>query len=509
MLEEGMITQEEHDEAVNYKMVFTNSEDYVPSGDLASQQTQTETKIQSYYVDYVIQSVIQDLMDKYGYTRSQASSMIYSGGLRIYSAVDMDIQEAMETVYVNKISFPKYNKKIDDAQSAMTIMDYSGRIVGMVGGAGEKTENRGLNRAANSYRQPGSSIKPLTIYAPAIENKYVTWSTRVRNYGIPNYYTDGKNGGYGPVNYGNDPGSPDSYVNVQKAICKSYNTVPAQILRQMGYQKSFDFATQKFRLSTLVDPTDINASSLAVGGTYKGVSTLQMAAAYASFGNGGKYFEPYCYYKVTNSTGTEVLLQHDKTDGDQIMAICAARLKAQGKLQNNGFVATIMSNLGLHKFAKEHDMNLLCSGVGDRHVLELMREKGLILGGEQSGHIIFLNHMTTGDGQLAALQFLQILSTSGMTVSQLAATVPQYPQHLENVKAPFEQADKQALLESDGVKAAIAEAEAMLGEEGRVLVRPSGTEALIRVMAEAGTQELAEKAVALVAASVENAQNGN
>ena len=201
----------------------------------------------------------------------------------------------------------------------MTIMDYSGRIVGMVGGAGEKTENRGLNRAANSYRQPGSSIKPLTIYAPAIENKYVTWSTRVKNYGIPNYYTDGKNGGYGPVNYGNDPGSPDSYVNVQKAICKSYNTVPAQILRQMGYQKSFDFATQKFRLSTLVDPTDINASSLAVGGTYKGVSTLQMAAAYASFGNGGKYFEPYCYYKVTNSTGTEVLLQHDKTDGDQIM----------------------------------------------------------------------------------------------------------------------------------------------------------------------------------------------
>ena len=319
MLEEGMITQEEHDEAVNYKMVFTNSEDYVPSGDLASQQTQTETKIQSYYVDYVIQSVIQDLMDKYGYTRSQASSMIYSGGLRIYSAVDMDIQEAMETVYDNKISFPKYNKKIDDAQSAMTIMDYSGRIVGMVGGAGEKTENRGLNRAANSYRQPGSSIKPLTIYAPAIEKKYVTWSTRVKNYGIPNYYTAGKNGGYGPVNYGNDPGSPDSYVNVQKAICKSYNTVPAQILRQMGYQKSFDFATQKFRLSTLVDPTDINASSLAVGGTYKGVSTLQMAAAYASFGNGGKYFEPYCYYKVTNSTGTEVLLQHDKTDGDQIM----------------------------------------------------------------------------------------------------------------------------------------------------------------------------------------------
>lgn len=196
-------------------------------------------------------------------------------------------------------------------------------------------------------------------------------------------------------------------------------------------------------------------------------------------------------------------------DGDQIMAICARQLKAQGKLINNGFVATIMSNLGLHKFAKEQDMTLLCSNVGDRHVLELMREKGLILGGEQSGHIIFLNHMTTGDGQLAALQFLQIVSSTGLTVSQLAAQVPQYPQHLVNVKAPFEKAQKLALLETETVKEAVAKAEAMLGEEGRVLVRPSGTEALIRVMAEAPTQELAEEAVALVAASVENAQKGN
>lgn len=317
MLEQKKITQEEYDEAVAYEMVFTNSENYVASGDLASKQTQTKNEIWSYYVDFVIQSVQSDLMDKYGYTKSQASSMIYSGGLRIYCAVDLNIQEAMESIYVNRTSFPKYNKNIDDAQSAMTIMDYSGRVVGIVGGAGEKTENRGLNRAANSLRQPGSSIKPLTIYAPAIDNKYVTWSTMVTNYGIPNYYSDG---GYGPVNYGNDPGSPDSKVAVQKAICISYNTVPAQILRKMGFETSFEYGTQKFRLSGLVDPTDKNTSSLAVGGTYKGVTTLQMAAAYAAFGNGGKYFDPYCYYKVTNSSGTEVLLQHDETEGEQIIS---------------------------------------------------------------------------------------------------------------------------------------------------------------------------------------------
>lgn len=317
MKEQGKITQEQYDEAVAYEMVFTNSENYVQSEELASKQAKNENAVWSYYVDYVIQSVRNDLMNQYGYSKSQASSMIYSGGLRIYCAVDLRVQEAMESVYVNRTSFPKYNKNIDDAQSAMTIMDYSGRIVGMVGGAGEKTQNRGLNRAANSPRQPGSSIKPISIYAPAVNEKYVTWSSMITNYGIPHYYSDG---GYGPVNYGNDPGSPDSKVNVQKAICKSYNTVPAQILKKMGFETSFSYTTQKFHLGYIVDPTDKNTSSLAVGGTYKGVTTLEMASAYAAFGNGGKYFEPYCYYKVTNSNGSKVLLQHEESAGEQIIS---------------------------------------------------------------------------------------------------------------------------------------------------------------------------------------------
>lgn len=317
MQHEGMITQEQYDEAVAYEMVFTNSENYVQSEELASKQAKNENAVWSYYVDYVIQSVRNDLMNQYGYSKSQASSMIYSGGLRIYCAVDLRVQEAMESVYVNRTSFPKYNKNIDDAQSAMTIMDYSGRIVGMVGGAGEKTQNRGLNRAANSPRQPGSSIKPISIYAPAVNEKYVTWSSMITNYGIPHYYSDG---GYGPVNYGNDPGSPDSKVNVQKAICKSYNTVPAQILKKMGFETSFSYTTQKFHLGYIVDPTDKNTSSLAVGGTYKGATTLEMASAYAAFGNGGKYFEPYCYYKVTNSNGSKVLLQHEESAGEQIIS---------------------------------------------------------------------------------------------------------------------------------------------------------------------------------------------
>lgn len=196
----------------------------------------------------------------------------------------------------------------------------------------------------------------------------------------------------------------------------------------------------------------------------------------------------------------------DVVDGDRILGVCAADLKKRGKLQNNGFVATVMSNLGLHKFAGEQDMKLLCSGVGDRYVLELMREKGMVLGGEQSGHIIFLDYMTTGDGQLTGLQFLQIAAKSLIPVSELVSAVKQYPQILLNVAGPHDQTAKDALVNCDSVKAAVAEGEKLLHNDGRILLRPSGTEALIRVMVEAGTLDDAKRAAQLVADSVENAK---
>jgi len=196
-----------------------------------------------------------------------------------------------------------------------------------------------------------------------------------------------------------------------------------------------------------------------------------------------------------------------EVDGDRIMAICASSLREQGKLKNNGFVATVMSNLGLRKYAEREGMELLCAPVGDRNVRELMQEKGMALGGEQSGHIIFLDRMPTGDGQLTALEFLQIACRAGTSVSRLAATVPQYPQVLRNVAAPAANERKKAVLDHPAVRAAVEAGEAELNGDGRVLVRASGTEALIRVMVEAGTQEQAEKIAAKIAESVENAQN--
>lgn len=197
----------------------------------------------------------------------------------------------------------------------------------------------------------------------------------------------------------------------------------------------------------------------------------------------------------------------NEVDGDKIMAICARNLREKGQLRQNGFVATVMSNLGLHKYCKENNLKILCAAVGDRNVLEMMQKEGMNLGGEQSGHIIFLNHMTTGDGQLAALQFLQIICESGMKVSRLSGDIDRYPQILLNVAGPHDNVEKKALMACDAVQAAVQKGEQMLAGDGRILVRASGTEALIRVMVEASTEETARQVAEMVAEVVKNAQN--
>ena len=315
MLEQEVITQEQYDEAVAYELIFTNSEKYVEKEDNSDKDTAVDNEIQSYYVDYVISSVIKDLKAA-GYSHYEATKMIYSGGLRIYSAVDTKVQDILEDVYVHRTNFPseRVSSVEDQAQSAMTIMDYSGRVVAIVGGAGEKTENRSNNRAVSAARQPGSSIKPLSVYAPGIEENYITWSSKIKNYGIT------WKGKIWPTNYGGDPGSPNSFLTVQYALAISYNTVPAQLLMMMGFKTSYSYLTEKFHISTLNPDIDSQApSAMATGGTNGGITTLEMAAAYATFGNGGKYYKPYCYYKVTDSTGENVILQSNP-EGEQIIS---------------------------------------------------------------------------------------------------------------------------------------------------------------------------------------------
>ena len=179
-------------------------------------------------------------------------------------------------------------------------------------------------------------------------------------------------------------------------------------------------------------------------------------------------------------------------DGDQVMAACGLDLKGKGKLPGDAVVATVMSNLGLHVFAKENGLKVECTDVGDRNVLERMVEKGYVLGGEQSGHMIFLDYATTGDGQLTALQILALLKESGKKASEVFGSCVRYPQVLINI--PVADNDvKKAVMASPLLAQAIQQEEAALGDDGRVLVRPSGTEALMRVMVEAKTQAVAQE----------------
>lgn len=179
-------------------------------------------------------------------------------------------------------------------------------------------------------------------------------------------------------------------------------------------------------------------------------------------------------------------------DGDKVMAVCAADMKRRGKLNGNTIVATVMSNLGLHEFCRNSGIELVCTNVGDRNVLEEMLAHDFRIGGEQSGHTIFTELETTGDGEITALQFLQVLAKSKLPASELASCCATYPQVLVNLEVPHSGGVKEKIMVSPEVKDAVEKEEAALHGQGRVLVRASGTESLIRVMVEAKTEEIAK-----------------
>jgi phosphoglucosamine mutase len=184
-------------------------------------------------------------------------------------------------------------------------------------------------------------------------------------------------------------------------------------------------------------------------------------------------------------------------DGDQVIAICAIDRKARGRLPHDAVAVTVMTNLGFRLAMREHGIEVVETVVGDRHVLEALEARGLTLGGEQSGHVIFRDLATTGDGLLTGIQLLDVVQRTGRPLAELARSMERLPQVLENVRVEAHVADLEARLAPT-----IAAIEAALGERGRVLVRPSGTEPVIRVMVEAGSRRAAKEAAAALVAEV-------
>ena len=282
MNELGYITDEEYAEAKDSPLGISESAS-------ASKKT-----VYSYFVDQVINDVKADLMEQKGYSDTFAEQQVFSGGLKIYTTMDYDIQAAMESVFESRTGFPKNT----GPQAAMVIMDqYTGEVKGIVGGAGKKTDARGLNRATQSRRQPGSSLKPLAVYSPGIELGKINSATVLRDEKLTI-------GDWSPVNsYTGYKGD----MTLRKAIEISSNITAVKALQLLGIENSYDYVTNHFGINLVND--DKSLASLGLGGLTNGATVLEMTAAYAALANKGVYTEPYTYSKVLDSTG-RVLLEN-------------------------------------------------------------------------------------------------------------------------------------------------------------------------------------------------------
>lgn len=305
MYEQGYITKEECEKAKNEELKVVSLDENIK-----------ETDVNSYFVDALITQVVNDLCEKYGYEKEHAFNNFYSGGYKIYATLDPEVQASLEKVFTDKSNIYK-DSEGNVLQAAMTVMDYSGNVVGLVGGIGEKNSNLVFNNATDAIRQPGSSIKPLSAYTPAIENNLITYSS-VLNDRATNY------NGWTPVNYDR---SYSGNVTVVKALERSLNTIPVYLVNKLGRQKCYDYIKGNFGISTLTD-FDIDLSPLGMGGTNGGITTLESAAAFAAFGNGGLYYEPILYTKVCDQKG-KVILEN----------------KAEPKLAMSEDTATVMNHM--------------------------------------------------------------------------------------------------------------------------------------------------------------------
>ncbi len=271
---------------------------------------------QSYFVDHVIEEVIADLVAQKGMTRGQATSKIYSGGYRIYSTIDPRIQAILDEKYADDETFSYVTNK-EPPQSAMVIMDTHGRVLGIAGGRGQKVSDRVFNYATMAKRQPGSSIKPISVYAQAIEYGLITYSSVFEDSPM----TEVKNGdtviNQWPSNHYNNPPYMGD-ITVVTAIQRSTNTVAAKICELLSPRRCFDFLKNKLGISTLIEAkevngqikTDVGLAQLALGSLTEGVTVMEMTAAYQIFANGGTFTEPYSYTRVLDAATGEVVLEN-------------------------------------------------------------------------------------------------------------------------------------------------------------------------------------------------------
>lgn len=287
MFEQGYITESEYASATAEPIALNLS-------------SQKATGINSWYIDTVTEDVITDLCKKYGISRSSASLMLYRGGLRIYTAMDANVQTVLDGYYSDKYNFP-IDGEGNMPQSAMIVIDpFTGDILGVAGAVGEKKGNRLQNYATQVKRPPGSAIKPLSVYAPAVDRGLVTWSTVIEDSPVIEAQ-EGKKAW--PSNVTNDY---VGNVDIRYALEHSLNTVAVKVLDLVGAEESFRFLKDKLLIKNLDEEKDHGAAALALGQPTYGLTLREMTAAYSIFEE-GIMSKPRSYYLVTDSEGRILL----------------------------------------------------------------------------------------------------------------------------------------------------------------------------------------------------------
>ena len=287
MLELEYISQEEYDEAVKEDLDFSHGQ--------SDDRKENSGRAQSYFADHIFEEAKKDLMEEFEYSEQYAENLLYNGGLKIYATMDPDIQKTAEAFYENDKNFPAASGG-NILQSAIIVADHnSGKLKAIVGGRGEKTDNRVLNRATQSKRQPGSTIKPIAVYAPALEENVINLTTYIDNAPI-------KIGEWEPQNANGKFSGP---VPVKTAVAWSYNMPAIRTLQAVGIDVAFEYLKDKMHISSLVEKgaySDKNPS-LALGGVTHGITPLEMSTAYSCIANGGMYIEPISYTKICTKDG--------------------------------------------------------------------------------------------------------------------------------------------------------------------------------------------------------------
>ncbi len=305
MWEYGYITEAEYEEN-KYKELTL-----VLSNESSEQETGTGT-VFSWYKETVFNDVRDALMEKYGFDSYTASMMIYSGGLKIYTVMDPEVQAIMEEVYENDTEYFPYSNDGLQPQSAMVVVDpYTGDVLGIVGGRGEKTDNRILNLATGTTRSPGSSIKPLAVYAPALDTGIINYASVYDD--VPVMFSDSETPTPWP---GNLPYVYAGLTTVNQAIITSKNTVAVRVLQDLTIEKAFDFVKNKLGMSNFIESyttesgtilTDMGLASLALGQMNFGVTVEEITAAYSIFQNNGVYNKPRTFLYVYDSEDNLIL----------------------------------------------------------------------------------------------------------------------------------------------------------------------------------------------------------